>query len=177
MEITDFLTSVKAFTEKATADLRLPVRIQKKGDETTYRPPTVYRMRIPDSGASDKLAPYILHQIVTTDDLCQTGERAECSVLLRSVFCIYYPMAEDNPAEDEGQLLLLEVMQRFRIALLRAQILNERYRLDIRNEPLEGLYYPDKMSPYYVGEFASNWQIPAVEWNDLNKWKQGGYPM
>ena len=163
MEITDFLTSMKKFTEEAVADLRLPQRAQKKGEEPEPRAPTVYRMRIPDSGASDKLTPYILHQIVTTDDLWPVGERAERSVLLRSVFCVYYPMAEDNPAEDEGQLILLEVMQRWRIAVLRKQILDGRYRIDLRKEPLEGLYYPDKMSPYYVGEFASNWQIPAIE--------------
>lgn len=176
MEALDFLSSVKAFTEEALKDARCPVRPQKASDETILRPPTVYRMRMPDMGASEKKAPYVLQQIVTTDDLWPVGERAECSCLLRTFFCVWYPPGEDGEArEDEGQMLLFEIMQRYRIALLKTQILDNRYRLDLRKEPLEGVYYADRSAPYYLGEFASTWQIPAVEWNDMNGFKAGGY--
>lgn len=167
----DFLNSIKRFTEEALSDILLPVRAQKAGELPPPRPPTVYRQRMPDMNSSEKKAPYILHQIVTSDDSWPQGGRAESSLLLRSVFCLYYPMEDGDPKEDEGSLQLLEVMERFRIALLENQLLDGRYRLDITTSPLEALIYPDNLRPYYIGEYASNWFLPPVEWSDLNKWR------
>lgn len=165
----DFLNSMKAFTEKVVKDLRLPRRTQTEGEEPVFGPPTVYRMRIPDMGASDKKAPYILHQLVTGDDEQKERQSDGSTVLLRSVFCVYHPMAFDNPDEEEGMLSLMEVMERWRIAVLKTRLLDRRYELDLNTAPLEALYYPDNMAPYYIGEFASNWKMPTVPW-DMKAW-------
>jgi len=158
----DFLNSMKRFTEEIMKDLMLPVRAQEDGEDTIYRPPAVYRMRLPDMGATDKKAPYILHQLVTGDDEQKAGQRDGSMVLLRSVFCVYHPMPFDNPDEEEGMLSLVEVMERWRIGVLRTRLLDGRYKLDLDAAPLEALYYPDNMAPYYIGEFASNWRMPEI---------------
>ena len=112
-------------------DLRLPVREQTDGEEIQYRPPTVYRMRLPDMASETKKAPYILHQIVTGNDRQKHGQRDESSILVRSVFCVYHPMPFDNPDEEEGMLSLVEVTERWRIAVLKTRVLDNRYSLDI----------------------------------------------
>lgn len=165
----DFLNSLKNFTEEVMKDLRLPVREQTDGEEIQYRPPTVYRMRLPDMASETKKAPYILHQIVTGDDRQKHGQRDESSILVRSVFCVYHPMPFDNPDEEEGMLSLVEVMERWRIAVLKTRVLDNRYSLDIDVADLEALYYPDNMAPYYIGEFASNWTMPVIP-QDFKYW-------
>lgn len=58
------------------------------------------QMRLPDSGSAKKKAPYIIHQVVTTNDLQPQGERIHATAKLRTVFCVY------SPNEEEGSLML-----------------------------------------------------------------------
>lgn len=123
----------------------------------------VYRMRLPDYDSLTAPAPYCLHQIVTgTDGYDETG-RDQSSVLLRSVFCIYHPFAEDlTLGYDPGAERAMEVAERFRVAVLREGMIADRFVLNLRAGQVETLYYPDDMRPYYITEVASNWDIPAV---------------
>lgn len=115
------------FTRDAVKDLLLPVRQQENDAEAlAMRAAEVYKMRLPDSGSAKKKAPYIIHQVVTTNDLQPVGEQIHATAKLRTVFCVY------SPDEEEGSLMLLNLMERLRIALLKQVVIGTSLRLTPR---------------------------------------------
>ena len=83
------LDCLKDFTEDTVKDLLLPVEYQKGDKEPPLpRAAAVYRTHIPDGRASDKRAPYILHQILTGKDVQPPGQRPEAVAELHSDFCV-----------------------------------------------------------------------------------------
>ena len=149
------LRALKDFTLDATRDLLLPVRVQSAEEEPQERPAEVHLMRLPDSSAAKKKAPYIIHQVITGKDEQKPGKRQTSSAEVRSIFCVY------DPDEEEGGLLLLNLMERVRIALLKQGVLDNRYQLDLE-AGLETVSYPDDTAPYYAGEMASRWRLPGI---------------
>lgn len=156
------LDEFKNFTETVTKNIVLPVRIQKGDIERSERAVDVYKMRLPDSNAAQKKAPYIIHQIITGEDEQTEGMLPTSKVIVRSVFCVY---CDD---EQRGALLLLELMERLRIELLRKQVLGEQFALDLKSK-LETLVYPENTAPYYAGEMLSTWRMPTVE-REVREW-------
>ena len=152
----DLLDSLQAFTQAAVKDVILPVKIQKSGEEQQYRAADVYKMRLPDSSAATKKAPYIIHQIITSKDDQQEGQLPDSSAVVRTIFCVY---CDD---EQEGAMMLLELIERLRIELLRHIVIGEQFMLDLK-KGMEVLIYPDDTAPYYAGEMVSNWTFPSVE--------------
>ena len=73
------LEQLKAFTEKIMSDMILPVAMQQGDTEQAYRAPEVYLMRLPDSRAAKKKAPYIIHRVIPLATEQQPGneERIE----------------------------------------------------------------------------------------------------
>ena len=67
------LEQLKAFTEKIMADMILPVAMQQGDTEQAYRAPEVYLMRLPDSRAAKKKAPYIIHRVIPLETEQQPG--------------------------------------------------------------------------------------------------------
>lgn len=149
------LRALKDFTLDATRDLLLPVRVQSAEEEPQERPAEVHLMRLPNSSAAKKKAPYIIHQVITGKDEQKPGKRQTSSAEVRSIFCVY------DPDEEEGGLLLLNLMERVRIALLKQGVLDSRYQLDLE-AGLETVSYPDDTAPYYAGEMASRWRLPGI---------------
>lgn len=173
----ELLEQLAAFTKEVTRELRLPVSPQglepdaPKGDiagslvpKVETRAPEIFRMRLPDGGAARKKAPYILHQLLTFRDAQLEGERTEGYAVVRSIFCVYCG------DEQEGGLLLLQLMERLRVALLQASVLAGRFALD-RTAGLEGLLYPEASAPYYAGELVTNWKIPSMERKVEMQWQ------
>ena len=157
------LQQLKLFTEEVVGELLLPVRMQKDDAEHHVpRPATVYLMRLPDSTAAAKKAPYIIHQAITGSDSQAEGQRIQCVTAVRSIFCVY------SDDEQAGGMLLLDLMERVRIALLRQVVIGRQFELDLQNS-FEQLIYPDDTAPYYAGEMMSNWKMPAVE-REVAKW-------
>lgn len=150
------LERLRDFTKEATADLIMPTRIQKGDTEQGYRPADVYLMRLPDGNSATKKAPYVLHQIITGMDQQPQGQRVTSSAKVRSICCVY------NDDEQEGGLMLLNLMDRIRVALLRQVVIGEQFTLDLE-AGLEVLVYPDDTAPYFVGEMISTWILPPVE--------------
>lgn len=159
----ELLRQLKIFTEDAISELLLPVRMQKDdAEQPAPRPATVYLMRLPDSTAAAKKAPYIIHQAITGSDSQPEGQRVQCVAAIRSIFCVY------SDDEQVGGMLLLNLMERVRIALLRQVVIGQQFELDLQNS-FEQLIYPDDTAPYYAGEMMSNWKMPAVE-REVAKW-------
>lgn len=159
----ELLRQLKIFTEDAISELLLPVRMQKDdAEQPAPRPATTYLMRLPDSTAAAKKAPYIIHQAITGSDSQPEGQRVQCVAAIRSIFCVY------SDDEQVGGMLLLNLMERVRIALLRQVVIGQQFELDLQNG-FEQLIYPDNTAPYYAGEMMSNWKMPAVE-REVAKW-------
>lgn len=155
------LEQLKLFTDDAVKDILLPVRLQKGDTEQQRRSADVYLMRLPDSTAATKKAPYIIHQFVTSKDTQPAGRQESGSSVVRSVFCVYC----DN--EQEGALYLLNLMERLRIRLLQQVIIGQQYQLDLE-AGVEMLIYPENSAPYYAGEMSTTWKMPSVE----REWRQ-----
>ena len=153
------LETLKDFTESAVKDLILPLNPKnERGAERKERTAQVYLMRLPNENSGTKKAPYILHQFVTGEDAQKPGQGPVSSAVVRTVFCVYCG-AED---EAEGALILMNLMERLRIALLKTPNIGCRYLMD-KPEGLDTLVYPEQWPPYYMGEMISAWKLPAVK--------------
>lgn len=152
----DLLKSFQILTVEETKDIIMPTALQKGDEEQEYRTAAVHLMRLPESSAVKKKAPYILHQLITGKDHQATGTEASASAVVRSIFCVY------NGNEEEGALMLVNLMERLRIRLLRQVVMDGRYQLDLE-AGLEMLIYPDDTAPYYAGEMISTWKLPAIK--------------
>lgn len=158
----EFLEALRIFTQDAIKDLILPKRMQKGDEEQTFRPADVFLMRLPDTNAAQKKVPYVLHQLITTKDKQPSGQKPRASAVVRSVYCVY------SADEQEGGLMLLNLMERMRIALLRTTIIGNRFQLDME-AGVECLVYPDDTAPYFVGEMVTNWKLPPIE-REVRQW-------
>lgn len=154
----DLLEQLRAVTLEATADLLMPVKEKEEdgGASLSDRAADVYLMRLPDSKAAKKKVPYIIHQLITSKDTQIVGQRANARAVVRSIFCVY------SNDEQEGSLMLLNLQERLRIALLRRVIIGKRYQLDLE-AGLEAIVYPEDTAPFFAGEMASTWILPAIE--------------
>lgn len=164
MNRSELLEQLCVFTEKSVQDEILPVRLQAGDTKQQFRPADVYKMRLPDGTSATKKAPYILHQIITGKDYQNPGEKTKGTTAIRSIFCVY---CDD---EQEGSLMLLNLLERVRIQLLRQVVLDKRFQLDLE-AGLETLIYPDAPAPYYLAEMMSTWKIPPVEREIDPKWR------
>lgn len=151
----DLLNVLCEETRKATGELIMPVKLQEGDDAPQFRAAEVHQMRLPDSSAAKKKAPYIIHQVITGKDSQASGQRASSVAVVRSIFCVY----DDD--EEKGALTLLNLMERLRIHLLKQVSIGNRYQLDLE-VGLETFIYPDDTSPYYAGEMSSTWKLPAI---------------
>lgn len=155
------LEQLRDFTQEAVGGILLPVRQQREDDgPPPPRPPKVFLMRLPELGDATKKAPYLLHQMITGKDRQPPGTQPDALAVVRTVFCVY---CED---EQEGGLMLLNLMERLRIALLEQTVIGKQFRLDLESG-LETLIYPDSgerpTAPYYLGEMVSTWKLPTIE--------------
>lgn len=158
MTKTNLLEAYKDFTEEATTDLILPVQQQKTDKEAPApRAPEVHIMGLADFSAAKKKAPYVFHQIITAKDQWIPGQpRPDSRATVRSVAAVYH---QNN---QEGQLALLELFERIRIALLTKGVIGKQFRLDYK-AGVEYLIYPDNIPPFYAGEMITVWKLPPVE--------------
>lgn len=153
----DLLEQLKSVTIAETKDIIMPVRLQKGDAAQEYRAADVHLMRLPDSSAANKKVPYIIHQLITGKDAQAQGEQSSASAIVRSIFCVF-----NDSSEEEGALMLLNLMERLRIRLLRQVVIGGRYQIDLTTG-LESLVYPDDTAPYFKGEMISTWILPAIK--------------
>lgn len=150
------LDELKKFTEETMKDMILPTRLQKGEEEQEFRCPGVYKMRLPDGTKAMKYAPYVLHTVITGHDYQNENQRTVSTVQIRTIFCTY------SDDEQEGGLALLEMMERFRIGLLKQVSIGHQFTLE-RKEAIETMVYIDDTAPYYAGEMITSWIMPSVE--------------
>lgn len=157
------LEQLRDFTKAATGDIILPVKEQKGDVGKASRAADIHLMRLPDSRAAQKKAPYIIHQLITGKDIQPQGENVTGSAVVRSIFCVY------NDNEEEGSLMLVNLMERLRIHLLRQVVIGDQFQLDLE-VGLESMIYPEDTAPYYAGEMISTWILPAIQREVRTPW-------
>ena len=164
------LESPKAFTKDVTKDLIMPVKPSEEVEEPEPRAAGVYTCHLPEFDSIKRKAPCILHQIVTRKDIQLPGEAIpDTAAVVRSALCVY------NENEEEGGLMLLNLMERLRISLLKKVVLNKQFKLDLR-AGLESLVYDSTgrpTHPYYLGEIVSVWRFFHTIEREVNHDKKG----
>lgn len=156
MTSVDLLQVLKSETQKAISDIVMPTKPQEGDRGTTSRPADIHLTRLPKSESWKKKAPYIIHQVLAEKNTQPAGSEISSNVTVRSVFCVY------NENEEEGGLMLLNLVERLRVYFMKKIILTKRYELSL-NEGLEFMIYPDNTSPFYNGEMYTVWKIPKVQ--------------
>lgn len=154
MDAVQFLDAIKADTEAAYENLVMPYK-PVKGELAGNRTPTVWRMRLSKSSAAQHIAPYVIHQIITTDAKQARGQQDERSVCLRSIFCAY------NEDEEEGSLALLTMIERLETRWLKTRVVDGRFELDME-QGIQSLIYPEDTKDFYAAEMVSYWKLPPV---------------
>lgn len=150
------LERLRDLTKEATADIIMPTMMQQGDTEHLFRCAEVHLMRLPDSSAAKKKVPYIIHQLITGKDIQPAGEIASASAVVRSIFSVY------SDDEEEGALMLVNLMERLRIQLLSQIVIGQQFQLDLA-AGLESLVYPDGTAPFFAGEMVSTWKLPAIQ--------------
>lgn len=160
MTRSDLLRCLCAFLEDATKDLIMPTALQKGDTEQGYRAAAIHQMRLPNGADTAKLTPYILVRVIHGDDVQKEGTDLESTAVIRMTFTVY---CKDEP---EGELMLLNLMERVRIALLKKVVIGDLYTLDL-SDGLSCDVYDGIKAPYYAGEMVTTWQLPPIEREDV----------
>jgi hypothetical protein len=160
------LEALKLRTEAATCELLMPVKPTKEKPEAKNRTPDVYKTRLPDGKASNQYAPYVLHTVINTSYKREEGTASLLGLVnVRTLYCVY------NPDEQEGGLMLLNLMERIRIDLLKNPIIEKQFKL-YDDDGIEQLVYPDDTAPFYLGEMITTWKMPPVQREEISVWER-----
>lgn len=149
------LDDLKAFCVNAVKDMKFPLEVQQGDTKQMYREPDVYKNRLPHSKEYKKYVPYIIAQILNGEHIQKPGE-PQYMAKVRFVFCVY---SED---EQEGSIMLLNVMDRVQEKLLKSVNLGKYFKLNV-GEPLESIVYTDDTAPYFAGEMVGTFVLPAIK--------------
>ncbi len=154
--ITIFLNDLKDFIDETVKNFSLPTPVQK--DDVTNKPraPELHLMRLPRSTSYKKYAPYIIIQVATGKDGQPTGKRSQSAVNMRLICCTYC----EN--EEEGALMLINVMDAIRFKLLESVVIVKKYKIDTE-VGIEYVIYPEDTAPYYAGEIDFTVMLPPIE--------------
>lgn len=148
---------LRLFCEDAIKDMELPLAVQKGDTKMQTRAPNVYFMRLPDSKAAQKLAPYIIVQLIESQHKRNDSGNSNLSYTaqVRFIFCAYLK------DEQEGSIILLNMMDRVQERLLEEIQIGDNFVLD-EHEGIESVVYPDDTAPYYAGEMIGTFHIKPI---------------
>lgn len=158
----DLLRELKEWLEALTKKMIYDEDVQRGDTEQVQTPPKIYRMRLPNSRRADKYAPYIIIQFVTGTVIQPEGERTTAKAAVRFIFCVH------NENEEDGSLELLNLIEAVEREMLADPFFGKGYHLD-REAGLEDLIYTDDTRPFYAGEIAATFVLPATERN-VTQW-------
>jgi hypothetical protein len=131
------------------------------------RPANVYLMRLPEQEAGNvvKYSPYILIQLVQTEEGQREGKKEFCKRALRFIFSVYGENGE------EASLSLLNLIDRLKTKFLRERVIAKKYVVtsiirrgneDDMEAMIETFIYPDDVGPYYMGEMTVTLDCPPI---------------
>ncbi|MGN0787123.1 MAG: hypothetical protein ACI4OB_07000 [Christensenellales bacterium] len=157
--IQGLLESLEKFHNEACAGLSFPVVVKSGDSDVTERSPEFHKMRLPNPTEYRKYAPYVIGQFVTSRDIQKPGESTQIAADIRLILCVY------DSNEQTGALRLVNLIDTYRIALLKKRVLDGMFVLDTE-AGLESIAYPQDTTatgPYYAGEIAATFIFPSIE--------------
>lgn len=178
------LEQLKLFTEDCLRGLILPVQPQEEDAEPPEsRPPAIYIPCLPEVRQYAQYAPFLTHEVVTsrddTEEIRPGIRQRRSSTVVRTCICVYH----DD--QQEGNLALLNIIERLRIDLLEKVVIGEQFKLDVE-AGVDTLVYPPNpnqsaVSPFYLGEMITTWKLPIIErkvpyGNQQVDYRGSGYP-
>lgn len=149
------LEALKKYTEGRIAGLEFPTAVQKNDTELRTKVPDVFKMRLPDSKAEDKIVPYIIIQFITGKDAQLHTKQPDSTALIRFIFTVYHKN------EEAGAIALMNLIDTVRIGLLEDVVIGKCFELDT-DAGLETLIYTDDTAPYYAGEMVGTFKLPPI---------------
>lgn len=156
MGLPDLLETLKDFIQDDLKELQFKVKQEEWASSVPLeRAIRVYTHMTPTPSDNTEYVPYILLQFVKgSDDEDGETKRPESTVTVRGYIALY-----DRDAQ-EGQLALLNILEKLRLDLLSRGVIGGKYEL---LKPFEYRFYDDIVLPYHEAEFSMNWRIQPVK--------------
>jgi len=163
MNRVNLLEALKVRQMEDLKDLLMPTKPQKDV-ESVLRPVEIFKGKLPDRKSETEKAPYIVNAILNSNFYRNPGEEPESLVTVRSTICIY------NPNNEEGSLMVLNVLERLRISYMRNPIVDNTFECVFDEEhPIQDLVYPDETMPFFMADQVTVWRLPPVE-REVRPW-------
>lgn len=162
MALNHLMDCLKQFTEDTLKDMVLPVKQENWTEQPLVRKIDVYKYMPPTHSDRKELVPYIMFQPLAGADEedSQTHQR-------KSTLTVRGYIATFNYDGQQGQLSLVNIIERMRQALLTTGMIGDKYELEL---PFEYRIYDDNVSPYHEAEFVTSWSIPVIQRRTPELW-------
>lgn len=157
------LEALKVRQMEDLKDLLMPT-VPKKDKPSELRTVEIFKGRLPDRKSETEKAPYIVNAVLNSNFYRDPGEEPTCLCTVRSTICVYN---EDN---EEGNLMVLNVLERLRISLMKNPIVDSVFELKFDKEhTIQDLVYPDDTAPFFMADLVTVWKLPPVE-REVRPW-------
>lgn len=158
------LEALKVRQTEDLKDLLMPAVPTKKNPTPGIRPVEIFQGKTPDKNSETEKAPYIVNAILNSTFYRNPGEEPTSLVTVRSTLCVY------NKDNEEGAMMLLNLLERLRISYTMNPILDKTFQcLFDKENPIQDLVYPDETMPFFMADQVTVWSLPPVE-REVRKW-------
>ena len=157
------LEALKVRQQEDLKDLLMPT-VPKKDKPSELRPVEIFKGKLPDRKSETEKAPYIVNAVLNSNFYRNPGEEPTGLCTIRSTVCIY------NPNNEEGVLMVLNVLERLRISYTRNPIVDGVFEcLFDEGHAIQDLVYPDETMPFFMADQVTVWKLPPVE-REVRAW-------
>lgn len=157
------LEALKVRQAEDLKDLLMPT-VPKKDKPSELRTVEIFKGKLPDRKSETEKAPYIVNAILNSNFFRNHGEEPTSLVTVRSTLCVY------NQNNEEGVLMILNLLERLRISYTKDPILDNTFQMLFDEEhPIQDLVYPDETMPFFMADQVTVWSLPPVE-REVRPW-------
>lgn len=157
------LEALKVRQTEDLNDLLMPT-VPKKDKPSELRPVEIFKGKLPDRKSETEKAPYIVNSVLNSNFYRNPGEEPTSLVTVRSTLCVY------NPNNEEGVLMILNLLERLRISYTKNPVLDNTFEMLFDEEhPIQDLVYPDETMPFFMADQVTVWSLPPVE-REVRPW-------
>ncbi len=157
------LEALKVRQQEDLKDLLMPT-VPKKDRPSELRTVEIFKGKLPDRKSETEKAPYIVNAVLNSNFYRNPGEEPTGLCTVRSTVCIY------NPNNEEGVLMVLNVLERLRISYTRNPIVDGVFEcLFDEGHAIQDLVYPDETMPFFMADQVTVWKLPPVE-REVRAW-------
>ncbi len=152
------LNNLKLFFEEAVKDMKLPTKVQKDDVKQVFRAPGIYLMSLPDSRSYEKQVPYIIIQLTDSAHFRKADSPPSpfYKAVVRFVYCVY------SENEEDGNIMLLNLMDRTQEALLKKIQIGKTFVLD-EYEGIDTTVFFGENAPFYTGTAMATFDLVPTE--------------